>query len=44
VPKTFGGTVGHLLAHRMHHRAQIMILSNYSGIGQLKDKSYKVQR
>jgi len=30
--KTFGGTIGHLLTHSMHHRAQIMILMEKLGI------------
>ncbi len=31
-PKTFGGTIGHLITHSMHHRAQIMFLMEKVGI------------
>ena len=31
-PKTFGGTLGHLLTHSMHHRAQIMFLMEKLGV------------
>lgn len=30
--KTFGGTIGHLLTHSMHHRAQIMFLLEKVGV------------
>lgn len=30
--KTFGGAIGHLLTHSMHHRAQIMFLMEKVGI------------
>lgn len=30
--KTFGGTIGHLITHSMHHRAQIMFLMQQVGI------------
>ena len=30
--KTFGGTIGHVLTHNMHHRAQIMHLMEKVGI------------
>lgn len=31
-PKTFGGTIAHLLTHSMHHRAQIMFLMEKVGL------------
>ncbi len=33
-PKTFGGTIGHLITHSMHHRAQIMFLMQHVGINE----------
>ena len=30
--KTFGGTIGHLLTHSMHHRAQVMFLMEKVGL------------
>ena len=30
--KTFGGTIGHVITHNMHHRAQIMFLMEKVGI------------
>lgn len=30
--KTFGGVIGHLLTHSMHHRAQIMFLMEQVGL------------
>ena len=32
--KTFGGTIGHLITHSMHHRAQIMFLMERVGLKQ----------
>ncbi|MCX6048213.1 MAG: DinB family protein [Chloroflexi bacterium] len=31
-PKTFGGTIGHLITHSMHHRAQVMFMMEKVGI------------
>jgi hypothetical protein len=31
-PKTFGGTIGHLLTHSMHHRAHIMWIMERVGL------------
>lgn len=31
-PKTFGGAIGHLITHSMHHRAQIMYLMEKVGL------------
>ena len=31
-PKTFGGTIGHLITHSMHHRAQVMFLMQQVGL------------
>ncbi len=31
-PKTFGGGIGHLLTHNMHHRAQVMFLMEKVGL------------
>lgn len=31
-PKTFGGAIGHLLTHNMHHRAQVMYLMEKVGL------------
>ena len=31
-PKTFGGAIGHLITHNMHHRAQIMFLMEKVGL------------
>ena len=33
-PKTFGGGIGHLITHSMHHRAQIMFLMERVGLTQ----------
>jgi uncharacterized damage-inducible protein DinB len=30
--KTFGGTIGHIITHNMHHRAQIMYMMEKTGI------------
>ena len=30
--KTFGGTIAHLITHRMHHRAQVMFLMERVGL------------
>jgi uncharacterized damage-inducible protein DinB len=32
--KTFGGAIGHLITHSMHHRAQIMFLMEKVGLDQ----------
>ena len=32
VKKTFGGAIGHVLTHNMHHRAQIMFLMERVGL------------
>lgn len=32
VPKTFGGAIGHLITHNMHHRAHIMLMMENVGI------------
>ncbi|HVN55279.1 MAG TPA: DinB family protein [Anaerolineaceae bacterium] len=31
-PKTFGGAIGHVITHDMHHRAQVMFLMEKVGI------------
>jgi uncharacterized damage-inducible protein DinB len=31
-PKTFGGGIGHILTHNMHHRAQVMFLMEKVGL------------
>jgi uncharacterized damage-inducible protein DinB len=31
-PKTFGGAIGHLITHSMHHRAQVMFLMERVGL------------
>ncbi len=31
-PKTFGGAIGHILTHDMHHRAQLMYLMEKVGL------------
>jgi uncharacterized damage-inducible protein DinB len=31
-PKTFGGAIGHVLTHSMHHRAQVMYLMEQAGL------------
>lgn len=31
-PKTFGGAIGHLITHNMHHRAQVMFLMEKVGL------------
>jgi uncharacterized damage-inducible protein DinB len=31
-PKTFGGAIGHLITHSMHHRAQVMFLMEKVGL------------
>jgi uncharacterized damage-inducible protein DinB len=31
-PKTFGGAIGHVITHSMHHRAQIMYLMEKVGL------------
>jgi len=31
-PKTFGGAIGHLLTHSMHHRGQVMFLMEKVGL------------
>ncbi|GAA5526821.1 DinB family protein [Herpetosiphon gulosus] len=31
VQKTYGGTIGHLITHSMHHRAQIMLMLEQLG-------------
>jgi uncharacterized damage-inducible protein DinB len=30
--KTFGGAIGHVITHNMHHRAQIMFLMERTGL------------
>jgi uncharacterized damage-inducible protein DinB len=30
--KTFGGAIGHLITHSMHHRAQVMFLMEQVGL------------
>ena len=32
VKKTFGGAIGHVITHNMHHRAQIMFLMERAGL------------
>lgn len=32
VKKTFGGAIGHVITHNMHHRAQIMFLMEKAGL------------
>jgi uncharacterized damage-inducible protein DinB len=32
--KTYGGTIGHVITHSMHHRAQIMFLMHKVGINE----------
>jgi uncharacterized damage-inducible protein DinB len=32
--KTFGGAIGHVITHNMHHRAQIMFLMERTGLKQ----------
>jgi uncharacterized damage-inducible protein DinB len=32
--KTFGGAIGHVITHNMHHRAQIMFLMERAGLKQ----------
>ena len=31
-PKTFGGAIGHVITHSMHHRAQVMFLMEKVGL------------
>ena len=31
-PKTFGGAIGHVLTHNMHHRAQVMFIMEQLGL------------
>ncbi len=31
-PKTFGGTIGHVITHNMHHRAQAMLMLEQLGV------------
>ena len=31
-PKSFGGAIGHLITHNMHHRAQVMIMMENVGL------------
>jgi uncharacterized damage-inducible protein DinB len=31
-PKSFGGTIGHVITHDMHHRAQVMFLMEKVGL------------
>jgi uncharacterized damage-inducible protein DinB len=31
-PKTFGGAIGHVITHNMHHRAQVMFLMEKVGL------------
>ncbi|MBN1535978.1 MAG: hypothetical protein JW908_04550 [Anaerolineales bacterium] len=32
VKKTFGGAIGHIITHNMHHRAQVMYLMEKVGL------------
>ncbi len=36
-PKTYGGTIGHVITHNMHHRAHLLVVLGWLGLKDLPE-------